>query len=95
MWPAYVAGMLAVAAVTIGLVLGVAAARRAAVVCGIAAGTFALAGIAMYGITEARYQACMDNPTVVSRGTPQATESVRLCRRRVFGSGDVETVRIR
>jgi hypothetical protein len=86
MWPACAAGMLAAAGLATGVVLGVAGAKRAALICGILVGVFALTGIAMYGVTEARYQSCVDH-NGMSEDSSVAVVGRHYCSRRVFGHG--------
>jgi hypothetical protein len=89
-WPAYVAAILAVVALAVGLVLALAGARRAAVGCAVAVGVFAVVGVGMYAVAEARYESCVEN-----NGIAEDAEAVvvgrHYCYRKVFGRvrGDV------
>lgn len=93
MWPVYAAGMLAVAALAVGVVLGVAGAKRPALGAAVLVAVFAVAGVAAYGVTEARYQSCVSD-NGISEDSGAVVEGAHYCYRRVFGGvrGDVVSV---
>jgi hypothetical protein len=90
MWPVYVAAMVAAIALAVGLVSGVAGRRRAEVGWAVAMAVWALVAVAMYGVTEARYHACVDDGGL-AEGAEVALVGQQRCYRRVFGGvrGDV------